>query len=802
MKTFFLFLLLACSAVVVAQNNKEVGLITGNVLEQEATRPLEDVTVKLHLLPDTLSGRSALTDKNGNFEFNNLPKGYYRLVFTSIGFASKAIDSIYIRDERYDFNLNDVKLSRSAMQLQEVIVYAEKPLIENKDGIITYNVSESALSSGSSTAEILKNMPLVSNDPEGGILLKGKEPKILIDDKPTDLNAQQLADLLESLPGSSIERIELMSNPPPQYASEEGGVINIVTRKGKVGMVGRVTASVGTRGEQKIGANISYRQKKFTINLNAGIGRGSFTGTRYSRRENYYTDSTNYFHTDSDFDNYSLRPNIRLQADYDFNYKNSINAVVQTNYNDFDNVSNTQYKNLNRLQDVTKLSTRRNRSEGLNYSNSFNLSYTYKTVTTPEKLQVFASGNMGKNDNDREFFQQFLFADLTPTGVDSLQQQMFDYNNSSYDFRVNYDKPLPWKPATLSTGVAYYYVNNRNAVNTEFYRNASDDFVYNDALSNDFKFLQDIFTARVALTIRTTNKWRFTAGVQAEETHNNFVFLKGNVSDVSSKYFNWLPNATIRKEINDALNTSLVYRATIKRPGIAQLNPNIDYSDPYNIRFGNPFLLPTLAHVFDWNVGYSKGRYYFNTSVGYNVVTDVFNSIRTLADQGITEVTFQNISDRKEYEASVWGGYTFTKRLRINVSAGYRYNEYGEREKQLYKYRDGGSFYTSLNYTYTPNNLLTFEGNARYNSFADPQGRARSNLTTNIGVQHKFFNRRLIVSLNLIDPFSEQKYVTYTYGTRFMLENYNSTNTRNFRFTVAYQLNKVTQKKPASKAKK
>ena len=55
-------------------------------------------------------------------------------------------------------------------------------------------------------------------------MVRGKEPKILIDDKPVELNLQQLQDLLESMPGSSIEKIEVMTNPPPQYANEQGGV--------------------------------------------------------------------------------------------------------------------------------------------------------------------------------------------------------------------------------------------------------------------------------------------------------------------------------------------------------------------------------------------------------------------------------------------------------------------------------------------------------------------------------------------------------------------------------------------------
>jgi len=241
-----------------AQKNSDVGVIIGTVLEGNAGKAVAGASVSLVKLADTTKRRGDITDKNGNFAFENISFGYYRIEISSVGFATTSLDSIYLRAERYDFNLGDIKLNIASANLQEVIVYAEKPLIENKDGKLTYNVGESAFSSGSSTAELLKNIPLINNDPNGKILLKGKEPKILIDDKPTELSAQQLADLLESLPGSSIEKIEVMSNPPPQYASEAGGVINIVTKKGKVGLVGKITLSGGTRGEGNLASNISY----------------------------------------------------------------------------------------------------------------------------------------------------------------------------------------------------------------------------------------------------------------------------------------------------------------------------------------------------------------------------------------------------------------------------------------------------------------------------------------------------------------------------------------------------------------
>ena len=107
----------------------------------------------------------------------------------------------------------------------------------------------------------MTQMPLVSKDADGKITVRGKEPRILIDDKPVELNLQQLQNLLESLPGSSIEKIEVMTNPPPQYANEQGGVINIVMRKGRIGKSGRIGITAGTRGELSLSGSYNYKKR-------------------------------------------------------------------------------------------------------------------------------------------------------------------------------------------------------------------------------------------------------------------------------------------------------------------------------------------------------------------------------------------------------------------------------------------------------------------------------------------------------------------------------------------------------------
>jgi outer membrane receptor for ferrienterochelin and colicin len=132
------------------------------------------------------------------------------------------------------------------------------------------------------------------------VLVRGKEPRILIDDKPVELNLQQLQDLLESLPGSSIEKIEVLTNPPAQYANEQGGVINITTKKGTVGKSGRLSIFAGTRGEYGANGSFSYRKNSLAININAGFAGNEFAGFGYSFRQNIYKDSTNFLNTNSD----------------------------------------------------------------------------------------------------------------------------------------------------------------------------------------------------------------------------------------------------------------------------------------------------------------------------------------------------------------------------------------------------------------------------------------------------------------------------------------------------------------------
>jgi outer membrane receptor for ferrienterochelin and colicin len=115
-----------------------------------------------------------------------------------------------------------------------------------------YSLTDDLQASFGTLSNVLTDIPSVNVDPDGNLTLRGdSHVLILIDGKPSPLfSGSQAGDNLQSFPAAEIERIEVITTPPPQYrAAGAAGVINIITRKGrKQGTAGSVRASQGNDG--------------------------------------------------------------------------------------------------------------------------------------------------------------------------------------------------------------------------------------------------------------------------------------------------------------------------------------------------------------------------------------------------------------------------------------------------------------------------------------------------------------------------------------------------------------------------
>ncbi len=103
---FFYILLFAVNTFLYSQNQ-----ISGTVKNAENSEPVFSANI---YLPELEKG--TMTDLDGNFTINNLPQGRYKMVVSSIGFASFTLE-VNIPSENIE-----ISLQPSAIEMEEVIV--------------------------------------------------------------------------------------------------------------------------------------------------------------------------------------------------------------------------------------------------------------------------------------------------------------------------------------------------------------------------------------------------------------------------------------------------------------------------------------------------------------------------------------------------------------------------------------------------------------------------------------------------------------------------------------------------------
>lgn len=110
-------------------------------------------------------------------------------------------------------------------------------------------------------------------------------------------------------------------------------------------------------------------------------------------------------------------------------------------------------------------------------------------------------------------------------------------------------------------------------------------------------FIQDMF-----LTFYNKNRINFKLGTRYERTQITADDPKGNI--VIPAYDNLVPSINISKTIKTS-TYKIAYNRRIQRPGLQQLNPNVNLANPLNISYGNSSLSPELTDNFELSLSKS-----------------------------------------------------------------------------------------------------------------------------------------------------------------------------------------------------
>jgi hypothetical protein len=590
---------------------------------------LQGAVVNLRNTEDSTFIKTVTSDENGGFKFQNLAAGRYKLAASYIGLKKFESSVVTINDVHTQVNMPVIFLQPGKQEeLKEVTVVSKKPLLEYELDKTVVNVEAMASAASSNTLEVLERTPGVVVEGNGNISLNGKNNVlVIIDGRNTYMSSQDLASYLKSLPGSMIDKIELIDNPSSKYDAAGGAVINIRLKKNKsLGLIGTISTGFnqGKKTRSNHSVNINYNKKKLNLFTNIGFNADRNYTDDFNERD-YYTSTGelgSHVLIDNQFNTLSNGWNARAGLDYNISSKTVIGVQASLN-------------------------TRPRKDRQFFQSNSYNGSNILDSSTSGDMKGEFDWKNAGLNlnfqhrlnDKGKEISGDLNYIEYETEGTQSFQNyksgsltNSFRYRLPSsvtiYNFKTDYMHPMKNKFA-LDAGIKMSLVKNNNKSG---YFDGLDKQVYEN--SNHFLFDENINAAYIT-TRKSWKRLGIQAGARFENTH-----LEGDLKENPAyagisfdRNFNGLffsTNMNYRLDSTGKHNLALNYARRINRPNYQQFNPFLVFRDNYSYSQGNMNLAPAY-----FNNGQLQYRYKQLLTVGfmYARANDIIFSTTQLAGE-------------------------------------------------------------------------------------------------------------------------------------------------------------------------
>ncbi|MBK0384119.1 TonB-dependent receptor [Pedobacter sp. SD-b] len=800
-KTFTNLRYLALTLLIVAFNTAlaqiKPGSLSGKVMDLSHNESIPFVNISLFGGVDSTVAKSFQTDANGNFSIKNLSLGSYNIKFSFVGFQTKTISKIIIDENRFTINLGEIALDADSKMLNEVVIEYKKPIIEMQDDKIVYNIDQSIFSEGSVATDILKNVPMVTVDIDGKPSIAGKRnTRIFIDGKPSDYNASSIGDLLSILPSDALETIEVITDPSSKFDADGDGIINIVMKKGrKLGLTGNLSTRVGTMGDYNTGFFVSKKNDRFSFSSNAGFKHGVRYYDGSSNKTNIFNDTT-YNNQDNNNNRISNGFDSRFGASYQIDSAQNLKFSFRGGYNNGDNESLSN--NLYLDQDLIAQTLRRqnNLSNGKNLNLVADLDYTLKT----KKLAQYAIGlNYQKNSNNsnRDYSRYLLNPDGSPiTNDPSLQYNDNQDFGDNIDVNVDFDQGFNFLNSKLEAGIkgSFNFSDQSQAVKNYDY--TLNDYVFNPALTNKFKFNQNVYSGYLSYRFKIKD-WGFRLGNRAEITQVSF--KQENAANLNiAPYLSLFPSIGINRSFNNKYSIGLNYGRRISRPRENALNPIIDDSDPQNIRYGNPALIPSFTNQYGLNFSIFTDKWSFSPRFSYAVSNKIIERIKTVNADGSSATTYKNLANSSALSFTVFGNYRASRKQTFNAGFTLSKVDYSSALNTRYN-RNGYSIRSNIGINYSIKKSAAFEANINYFKSTAAQGTSNGSVETQFGFKQNLFKNKIGLRLTAVDPFSQKNITSITEGPNFYQESYSIQRTRNFLLSLSYRFTKIDKKDSGKK---
>lgn len=620
---FFCLLLCLLPHLLAAQVSKIT--ISGIVKDVANKTPLSFVNVVFKSPIDSNLVTGTITDENGRFSVSELSSGTYILELSLVGYRSK-VQNVEVGKLSAFLDLGVIEMQEDALQLNEVVVSGKQDELNSRMDKKTYSLADNLSQSGSSVLQAMKNLPGITTDNDGKVLLRGSDKiTVLIDGKQTAITGFGNQKGLDNIPASAIERIEIINNPSAKYdANGNAGIINIIYKKNKEegfnGKIGFMTGlgALWPKAESLPGLRKQYQATpKFNPSLSLNYRKNKLNAFLQSDWLLDKTLNRNEFTTRTYDDGSIIQQQVqRNRTTTNIAAKAGLDYAISSN--DALTISGL-YSNEHVLDDGDIPYFNANLSERrrlwLFHEDEYNTAFTGSAAYQHKFQQPGHVLNISFNYTFHREDEKYFLTDMqtTYTGRDTFKL-IADENVS--DFNLDYVKPL--KRGRFEGGFKlrrrYIPTDMRffPGINSPLDTNAAGWANYGETIP-----------ALYGNYVYEHQRFELEAGLRLEYVKLNYA-VNPEHNTYRSDGYNYaqpFPSVRVSYHLGKDQKLSLFYNRRVDRPDEGDIRIFPKYDEPEILKVGNPALKPQFTNTFElgYRTSWTKGYWY---SALYHRMTD------------------------------------------------------------------------------------------------------------------------------------------------------------------------------------
>ncbi len=592
--------------------------ISGKVTT-ESGQPLPFVNVLLLSAADSSLIKGEVSGENGEYRLKGITSGKYLMMATMVGYLEYYSSPFQVKGDAGPVKLDAIALQEDVKELQAVEVVAKRPLFEQKIDRLVINVENSITSAGSTALEVLERSPgVVVNRQNNSISVSGKDGVVvMINGKINRMPLEAVVQMLEGMPASNIESIELITTPPANFDAEgNAGFINIVLKQSNDnGLNGSYTFTGGYgRGTTaSSGINFNFRQENINLYGDYSFSRRAQEQVFTFGRQVMLNGETIGTDTRSVRGPIQRNHNARLGLDWNVSSKTVFGLLISGYDNrwSMDALNNSTISR-NGLPDTLLTIANDEVNHWKHLSGNLNLQHT---IRKGEILTFDADYLHYDNTNPTNYFINYSDG----TGAFLFEEQAFSGKATPIEVgvgKLDYSKKLSDK-LKMEAGLKATISRFDNDVSV--FRVQNGISVIDPNLTARYNLEESIGAAYTALDVKLDDKSDLKLGLRYEYTNSNLGTVE-QANIVDRQYGNFFPSVFLSRALNDQHSVNASYSRRITRPTFNDMAPFVIFVDPYTFFSGNAALQPSISN---------------NVKVDYRFKTALFSIQYTVEDSAI-----------------------------------------------------------------------------------------------------------------------------------------------------------------------